>query len=153
MGIKIMDGPDVVASYLLQKLASWEATGDILKLALDDKTWIEFISVDGSEICEDILGIAKQLVTQKKADEQERIAQQKAKAAARLEQGIREFEVSQTHWSKKKKSKIPEKVQLAVDIDGIHITGVYSYSVPATLCPPVSYCRSSPRACCSRGRR
>ena len=69
IGIKIMDGPDVVASYLLQKLTSWEATGDVLRLGLDDKNWVEFITDDGSEICEGILTIAKQLVSQKKADD------------------------------------------------------------------------------------
>jgi hypothetical protein len=132
MGIKIMDGPDVVASYLLQKLASWEASGDTLRIGLDDKNWVEFITDDGSEICEDILNIAKQLVSQKKADEKTRAEQKAAAAEARRQQGIRDFDVTQTFWSKRtKKPAISETVHLSVGIDGIEISG--ASALPAAV--------------------
>ena len=136
MGIKIMDGPDVVTSFLLQKLTSWEATGDVLRICPDEGAAVEFVTPDGSEICEDILTIAQQLVSQKKADDKEREEQKKASAEARREKGIRDFNVTQTHWSKKKKSKIPEQVDLSVSIDGIKISGV-------PLCCPVQIYRST----------
>jgi hypothetical protein len=144
MGLKIMDGPDVVASYLLQKLASWEATGNTLRIALDEKTWVEFTTDDGTEICEDILTIAKQLVTQKKVDEKERVEQKKALAEARREQGIRDFTVSQTFWNKKKKAKVPETVELNVSHDGIKITGAPSLALFAGLYPHVSHAHRLP---------
>lgn len=122
MGLKIMDGQNVVASYLLQKLASWEATGNILRVAVDEKTWVEFTTDEGTQICEDILTIAKQLVTQKKADEKERTEQKQAMLAARREQGARDFTVSQTFWKKKKKAKVPDTVQLNVGVEGIKIS-------------------------------
>ena len=151
MGIKIMDGPDVVASYLLQKLASWEATGDVLRVGLDDKNWVEFITDDGSEICEDILTIAKQLVSQKKADDVKREDERKAAIEARRQQGIRDFDVKQTFWSKKKKAKVPETVALSVDMNGIEITGPLLPAVPSLL-SSCAVCRSSPRARRSRDR-
>ena len=154
MGIKIMDGPDVVASYLLQKLASWEASGDTLRIGLDDKNWVEFITDDGSEICEDILTIAKQLVSQKKADEKTRAEQKAAAEAARRQKGIRDFDVTQTFWSKKtKKSTVPETVHLSIGIDGLEVTGAsalccrcaarLSYIVMSLIATCISQLRST----------
>eukprot|EP01043_Picozoa_sp_COSAG02_P042992 COSAG02_NODE_3705_length_6355_cov_10.524946_2_plen_203_part_00 len=142
MGIKIMDGPDVVASYLLQKLVSWEATGDVLRIGLDDKNWVEFVTDDGSEICEDILTIAKQLVSQKKEDEKKREDEKAAAVAARREKGIRDFDVTQTFWSKKKKSKVPPEVGLSVGIDGIDITG--ALLLPASVRNLLHFVHSAP---------
>ena len=84
MGVKLMDGDVVVASYLLQTLASWESVGDTLRIGQDTKTWIEFQTTEGSEICEAILQAAKALVKKKKLDMEAEKQQQKAAAARRV---------------------------------------------------------------------
>ena len=124
MGLKIMDGSTVVASYLLAKLASWEATGGTLRVSVSDEkqSWVEFGTDEGSQICEDILTIAKQLVAQRKKDEQTKLEMKQQAQERRKASGSTDFSVTQSYWSAKKKSKVPARVQLGVTVDGVRIT-------------------------------
>ena len=118
MGLKVMDGSTVVASYLLAKLASWEATGGTLRVSVSDgkQSWVEFGTDDGSQICEDILAIAKQLVAQRKKDEQTKLEMKQQAQERRKASGSTDFSVTQSYWSAKKKSTVPARVQLGVTV-------------------------------------